>query len=140
MAAPSDLARNLQFQRRPEMRVMQNTSFRHGPLIGRRSLAALSLGGLAMPSVLRAQDTWPNRAVRIVVPFATGGGTDVTMRLIAPKLAEILGQNVFIENRPGAGSTVGTDYVAKSTPDGYTFVLATLSSTGIAAGLYANLP
>ncbi len=112
---------------------MQNT-------LTRRGLAILSLGGLARPSALHAQEAWPNRAVRIVVPFATGGGTDVTMRLIAPKLAEILGQNVVIENRPGAGSTVGTDFVAKSVPDGYTFVLATLSSTGIAAGLYANLP
>lgn len=110
------------------------------PLTRRRGLAALSLGGLALPSALRAQGVWPNRAVRIVVPFATGGGTDVTTRLIAPKLGEILGQNVVIENRPGAGSTVGTDFVAKSVPDGYTFVLATLSSTGIAAGLYANLP
>lgn len=113
---------------------MQNT------LTRRRGLAVLSLGGLARPSALHAQEAWPNRAVRIVVPFATGGGTDVTMRLIAPKLAEILGQNVVIENRPGAGSTVGTDFVAKSVPDGYTYVLATLSSTGIAAGLYANLP
>lgn len=94
--------------------------------------------GLAAPAF--GQGAWPTRPIRIVVPFATGGGTDVTMRLLAPKLSEILGVGVVIENRPGAGSTVGTDYVAKSPPDGSTFVLATLSSTGIAAGLYANLP
>ena len=96
--------------------------------------------GLAAPGLVRAQGTWPTRPIRVVVPFATGGGTDVTMRLLAPKLAEILGVAVVVENRPGAGSTVGTDYVAKLPPDGTTFVLATLSSTGIAAGLYVNLP
>ena len=104
----------------------------------------LGLPLLAAPALLPrralSQGAWPNRPVRVVVPFATGGGTDVTMRLLAPKLAEVLGQSVVIENRPGAGSTVGTDYVAKATPDGYTFVLATLSSTGIAAGLYPHLP
>jgi len=104
----------------------------------------LALPALAAPAVLPraalSQGAWPNRPVRVVVPFATGGGTDVTMRLLGPKLGEALGQPVVIENRPGAGSTVGTDYVAKSAPDGYTFVLATLSSTGIAAGLYRNLP
>ena len=100
----------------------------------------MALLGLAAPALARAQGVWPTRPIRIVVPFATGGGTDVTMRLLAPKLSEILGVGVVVENRPGAGSTVGTDYVAKSPPDGTTFVLATLSSTGIAAGLYANLP
>ncbi|MFC7610996.1 Bug family tripartite tricarboxylate transporter substrate binding protein [Teichococcus aestuarii] len=62
------------------------------------------------------------------------------MRLLAPKLSELLGQNVIVENKPGAGSVLGTDFVAKARPDGYTFVLATLSSTGVAAGLYRNLP
>jgi len=96
---------------------------------------------LAAPAVARAQSgPWPNRPVRVVVPFATGGGTDITMRLLAPRLGDILGQPIVVENRPGGGSTVGTDFVAKSAPDGYTFVLATLSSTGIAATLYASLP
>ncbi|WP_419898897.1 Bug family tripartite tricarboxylate transporter substrate binding protein [Roseomonas sp. USHLN139] len=105
----------------------------------RRGLLALAAAGLAMPQISRAQ-SWPSRPIRVIVPFATGGGTDVTMRMLAPKLSEILGQSVVIENRPGAGSTVGTDFVAKSAPDGSTFVLATLSSTGIAVGLYPNLP
>lgn len=103
----------------------------------RRTL--LTLATLPLPALAQS-GAWPSRPIRIIVPFATGGGTDVTMRLLAPKLAEILGQPLVIENRPGGGSTVGTDFVAKSPPDGYTFVLATLSSTGIAAGLYANLP
>ncbi len=96
---------------------------------------------LATPAIAQAQSgAWPNRPIRMIVPFGTGGGTDITMRLLAPRLAAILGQNVIVENRPGAGSTVGTDFVAKSAPDGYNFVLATLSSTGLAMGLYRNLP
>ena len=96
---------------------------------------------LASPAIAHAQSgAWPNRPIRMIVPFGTGGGTDITMRLLAPRLAAILGQNVIVENRPGAGSTVGTDFVAKSAPDGYNFVLATLSSTGLAMGLYRNLP
>lgn len=110
----------------------------------RRSfLAAAATGLVATPSLLRAQITapWPTvKPIRVIVPFGTGGGTDITMRLLGPKLSEILGQTVLVENRPGAGSTVGTDYVAKSSPDGYTFVLATLSSTGVAKGLYRHLP
>lgn len=116
------------------------------PALRRRVLLAaaatpLAVSGLAMPAVGRAQSgAWPNRPVRIVVAFGTGGGTDITTRLIAPRLSEILGQPVVIENRPGAGSTIGADHVAKSPPDGYTFLLATLSTTGIAVGLYPNLP
>ncbi|MBV8554932.1 MAG: protein kinase, partial [Planctomycetaceae bacterium] len=98
---------------------------------------------LAAPRLARAQASgdWPHaRPIRVIVPFGNGGGTDVTMRLLAPKLAELLGQAVVIENRPGAGSTAGTAYVAKSPADGYTLVFATLSSTGIAKGLYPHLP
>jgi tripartite-type tricarboxylate transporter receptor subunit TctC len=107
----------------------------------RRGLMGLTAATLMMPTVLRAQTgNWPNRAIRVIVPFGPGGGTDITMRLLTPKLAAILGQNIVVENRPGAGSTLGTDFVAKSAPDGYNFVLATLSSTGLAAGLYSSLP
>lgn len=109
----------------------------------RRFLAAAAATTVFAPTIVRAQavGTWPSaRPIRMIVPFGTGGGTDITMRLMGPKLAQILGQSVVIENRPGAGSTMGTDNVAKSPPDGYMFVLATLSSTGLAKGLYANLP
>lgn len=96
---------------------------------------------MSVPRGVRAQGAaWPTKPIRVVVPFGTGGGTDITMRLLAPKLAELLGQPVVIDNRPGAGSTTGTAHVAKSAPDGYTLVLATLSSTGVAKGLYPNLP
>lgn len=124
---------------------MTKTSASPAPGISRRGLLGLAAGGLAAPALILPNDTfaqsrWPDRPIRMIVPFATGGGTDVTMRLLAPKLSEVLGQSVVVENRPGAGSTVGTDFVSKSAPDGYTFVLATLSSTGVAKGLYRNLP
>lgn len=121
---------------------MTNTFAGHRPAATtRRGLMGLTAAALMAPGVLRAQTgNWPNRAIRIIVPFGPGGGTDITMRLLTPKLSAILGQNIVVENRPGAGSTLGTDFVAKSAPDGYNFVLATLSSTGIAAGLYSKLP
>lgn len=106
--------------------------------LARRALLAAPLAGLAAPAL--GQGAWPSRPVRIVVPFGTGGGTDVTTRLLAPKLAEILGQPVVIENRPGAGGVVGTDYVAKLPPAGDTFVLSTLSPIALARGLPAPVP
>ncbi len=110
--------------------------------LSRRSLLTAAATA-ALPRRARAQGTapWPSeKPIRVVVPFGTGGGTDITMRLLGPKLAALLGQTVLVDNRPGAGSTTGTNAVAKSPPDGYTFVLATLSSTGVAKGLYPNLP
>lgn len=107
----------------------------------RRSVLALSGAALAMPSLVHAQaDGWPNRPIRIVLPYGVGGATDVTMRLIAPKLAEILGQSVVIENRVGSGGVIGTNLVARSEPDGYTLVCAALSAVGTAVHLYKNLP
>ena len=103
-------------------------------------LAAMLLLALVAALPARAQPAWPTQPIRIVVPFGPGGGTDISIRVMAPKMSEFLGVPVVIENRPGGGSTVGTDQVAKSPPDGYSFVHATLSSTGIAATLYRNLP
>ncbi len=108
--------------------------------ISRRAALALSLPAIVPAAALAQAGPWPNRPIRMIVPFGPGGGTDITMRLLAPRLSAILGQPVVVENRPGGGSTVGTDAVAKAPPDGYMFVLATLSSTGLAAGLYRNLP
>ena len=104
--------------------------------------AALALPFLAAPALGQGTGAgaWPTRPIRIVVAFGTGGGTDVTTRLLAPRLSAILGQPVVIENRAGGGGTLGADYVAKLPPDGTTFVLATLSSIGIAPALYPRLP
>ncbi|WP_270937227.1 Bug family tripartite tricarboxylate transporter substrate binding protein [Falsiroseomonas oryzae] len=107
---------------------------------GRRGLLALSVTGLAVPGLLRAQDAFPSRPIRVIVPYGTGGATDVTMRVLAPKLSEILGQPVVVENRVGSGGTVGTNFVARSAPDGYTLVCAALSAVALAVHLYRNLP
>jgi tripartite-type tricarboxylate transporter receptor subunit TctC len=88
---------------------------------GRRSL----LGGIAawpVAAAALAQPAWPNRPIRIIVPFGLGGAADVAARWIAEPLAAALGQPVIIENRPGAGGTIGTDLAAKAPPDGYTLV------------------
>ena len=108
------------------------------PLIRRRTALALPFAApLARPAYAQA---WPTRPIRIVVAFGTGGGTDITTRLLAPKLSEILGQPVVVENRVGAGGTVGADYVAKQPPNGETFLLATVSNMALAIGLYSRLP
>lgn len=79
---------------------------------------------LLLNAALSAAQTYPAKPLRIVVPYPAGGGVDITGRAIAQKLAEALGQSVIVDNRPGATGTVGTDYVAKSAPDGYTLLVA----------------
>ena len=79
----------------------------------------LLLGALGIPAQTSAQD-WPTRAVRVIVPFAPGGGTDLVARMTAQKLAERYGQPFLVENRSGAGGTLGSEVVAKARPDGYT--------------------
>jgi tripartite-type tricarboxylate transporter receptor subunit TctC len=106
--------------------------------LARRSLIAGGAALVAAPAV--GQGAWPSRPLRIVVPFGGGGGTDVTTRFLAPRLQEILGQPVVIENRAGAGGVVGTDYVAKLPPNGDVLVLTTLSPIGLAPGLAPPMP
>jgi tripartite-type tricarboxylate transporter receptor subunit TctC len=83
--------------------------------------------------------TYPSRPVRIISPFSAGGNSDIVARFLAPRLAERLGQNVVVENRPGAGGAIGTNYVAKATPDGYTMLIPTGAFTAVAATV-KNLP
>ncbi len=94
--------------------------------------------GLALAAAAAAQ-SYPTRPVRIVIPLSPGVTTDVPGRIIAQKLSETLGQQFFVENRAGAGGTIGTDYVAKSKPDGYTLLL-TASPFVIAPHVYKNMP
>lgn len=104
----------------------------------RRALFAAGAATLASPAL--GQGTWPTRPLRIVVPFGGGGGTDVTTRILAPRLQEILGQPVVVENRAGAGGVVGTDYVSKLPPNGDVLVLTTLSPIGLSPGLPTPMP
>jgi tripartite-type tricarboxylate transporter receptor subunit TctC len=90
------------------------------------------------PALAWAQD-YPHKPVRMVVGFPPGGGTDVVARILAPKLSELLGQPVVIENRPGATGTMAAAMVAKSPPDGYTIMMGHVSVNAIAPSLFANL-
>ena len=99
--------------------------------------AVLAYGALA-PCALHAQD-YPSRPVKVVVPFSPGGAVDGPMRIIAQELAKRWGVGVIVENKPGAGATIGTELVAKAAPDGYTLLLAS-QTNAISASLYNKLP
>ncbi len=90
----------------------------------------------AMLADVAAAQTYPVRPVRIVVPFAAGGGVDVTARILAQGLTERLGQNVFVENRTGASGIIGTEFVAKSAPDGYTLLVGSQTTQAVVPAMY----
>ena len=83
---------------------------------------------------------WPSKPITYVVPFAAGGTTDILARLIGEKLSKALGQPIIVENRPGAGGNIGSDFVARAVPDGYTILGGTISSHAINVSLYAKMP
>jgi tripartite-type tricarboxylate transporter receptor subunit TctC len=95
--------------------------------------------GAAMFIAANAHAQYPNRAVRIVVPSSAGGGTDIIARIVAPKLTERVGQQIVVENRPGAGTMIGGDVVAKAAPDGYTLLMgvSTLATNPV---IYKKVP
>jgi tripartite-type tricarboxylate transporter receptor subunit TctC len=98
--------------------------------------SALALAHASPSSLAQA---WPAKPVRIVVPSSPGGGTDITARILAPKLTERLGQQVIVDNRPGAGTMIGIEVVAKSPPDGYTLLMG-LSTLAINPAMYRKVP
>ncbi len=101
---------------------------------------AVAAGALAVSrGTASAKGTYPVNGVRIISPFAPGGNTDIVARLLASHLANTWHAPVIVENKPGAGATLGTEYVAKSPPDGLTLLLATLAATAIAPNVYNKL-
>ncbi|MFC7738100.1 Bug family tripartite tricarboxylate transporter substrate binding protein [Roseomonas sp. GCM10028921] len=94
------------------------------PSTGRRGLIVATATGLAMPSVLRAQGTWPDRPIRLIVPWPPGGSTDVVARIFQQRLGEVLGRPIIVENRGGASGAIGAGEAARSAPDGNTWMLA----------------
>lgn len=115
---------------------MLNPSF-----MPRRALAPLFLAllSMALPGGARA-DAWPDKPVRIIVPFAPGGTTDILARAIAPELSKAFGQQFVVDNKAGAGGNVGAEIVSKSAPDGYTLLMGTVGTHGINKALYNKLP
>ncbi|MBT9502317.1 MAG: tripartite tricarboxylate transporter substrate binding protein [Burkholderiaceae bacterium] len=108
----------------------------------RRSLITVSLlAGLAgLSNLALAQDAWPSKPIKLIVPFAAGGTSDILGRLLGEKLQAALKQTVIIENRAGAGGVVGADAVAKSPPDGYTLLLGTIASHAINPAMKSKMP
>ncbi len=104
------------------------------------TLAALAaLTTAALPLSAGAQ-TWPAKPLRLVIPFPAGGATDIISRTIAQKLGTALGQQVVVDNKPGAGGSIGADIVAKAPPDGYTLVMATSSTHSVGPALSSKMP
>jgi len=104
-----------------------------------RLLHGLLAGGVLALAALNAAAQYPSKPVRFVVPFPPGGGVDIVARAVGEKLAPRLGQPVVIDNKPGAGTTIGSDAVAKSAPDGHTLLLGPIGSQAIVLATYKNL-
>lgn len=107
-----------------------------------KKYAILWLGAVTMAVMTAAvaAQSWPTRSVRLISPFAPGGGADITSRAVAQKLSVTLGQQVIVDNRGGAGGMVGVDVAAKSPPDGYTLVMGTIGPIAINPSLLSKMP
>jgi len=111
----------------------------NGPVMRIATSIAAALCLAAAP-LAGAQSTYPTKPVRLVVPFPAGGTTDILARAAAQKLSEAWGQQVIVDNRPGAGGNIGAELVAKAPPDGYTLLMGTVGTHAINASLYSKLP
>jgi len=111
---------------------------RHQFLAALHTLGAILVALIAPLGSAIAQE-YPDKPVRLIVPFPPGGGADILARTVAPRLAQALGKPIVVENKPGAGGNVGAEYVAKAAPDGYTLLYGTNGTHGINASLYRNL-
>jgi tripartite-type tricarboxylate transporter receptor subunit TctC len=105
-----------------------------------RTVVALLLIAPVFTVQIAQAQSWPNKPIRLVVPFSAGGNTDIVARLFAQELSKTLGQSVIVDNKPGASGNIGADAVAKSPPDGYTLVMGTVGTHAINASLYKKMP
>src|SRR5581483_562995 len=105
-----------------------------------RRLWAVAAAIVLSAGTAAAADDFPSRPVNLIIPFAAGGPTDIVGRIMAAKMSELLGQTFVVEDRSGAGGNIGGDFVAKSAPDGYTLLFATVSTNAINPGLYKHMP
>ncbi len=104
-------------------------------------LLAVAVAAIAVASTgVHAADNYPSRPVQMVIPFAAGGPTDIVGRIMGAKMGELLGQQFVVENKSGAGGNIGADIVAKAPNDGYTVLMATVSTNAINPGLYKHMP
>ena len=110
------------------------------PITRARRALLIALAALPFVTAPAAAQPFPSRPIVLVVPFAPGGGNDILARAIAPRLGQLLGQTVVVDNKPGAGGNIGTDFVAKSPPDGYTLVVGTVGTHSINGALYSKMP
>jgi tripartite-type tricarboxylate transporter receptor subunit TctC len=117
---------------------MEETRMTQTVLSRRSLLAAGGAAALARPAL--GQGAWPNRPIRMIVPFAAGTSTDIMTRLVTPRMSEELGQPIVVENRPGAGGIVGSDAVAKSAPDGYNLCMGSIASHSVNQTLIRTIP
>lgn len=106
----------------------------------RKTIAAAVALACVSGTAFAAEQGYPNRPIRMLVGFAPGGGTDTTARAITPRLSERLGQQVIVDNRPGASGNIATDIITKAPADGYTILLGTIAALAINPTLYGNLP
>src|SRR5262245_13547013 len=108
------------------------------PMITRRAL--LHAGAIALlPAASRAQAVWPDRPIRLIVPFAPGGATDISARVVGDAIGTVLGKPVIVENRGGGGGNIGVEAAATSAPDGYTLMMGTQALITQNPYLYDNL-
>src|SRR4051794_17991241 len=120
----------------------ENCAWEHGMPLTRRQAMAGGGGGLAWLATgpARAQAVYPSRTIKMIVPYPAGGTTDLLGRMVADQFKSGLNATVIVENKPGAGTTLGADQVAKSEPDGYTLLMATSTPLAINKTLYRKLP
>jgi len=136
--APSQFIHTFVHTERPVAVVAKETG-NMKPALTRIARTLLLCAAVALPMHVQAQ-AWPAKPIRMVVTFPPGGSTDLVARAIAPRMSEKLGQQIIIDNRPGAGGNIGMDLVAKAAPDGYTVGIGAAGALAVNISLYASMP